>query len=228
LKPRIQISKSKLMNYFKIIKNTLLGFGILLIGIYGMGGCGDIEGELESLIISPSSALVGIDRSETFRVIGKDGSGFMVEVKPTWNVTGGIGTIKANESDTSYATFKASSNTGEGYVIASYEQKSAKASVTVTDNGWLEGIVENSVYGRVQGIRVELKDASLFDFSDSDGRYSISNIPPGTYEARTRETDIYQVASQEVTIDRAEIEYWHIFLLTQPGVTPVPTTTFPF
>jgi hypothetical protein len=218
--------KIQTMNYYKIIKYTLLGFGILLIGIYGMGGCGDIEGELESLTISPSDALVGISRSETFRVIGRDSLGFMVEVAPTWGVTGGIGTISPHSADSSYATFKASSNTGEGYVVASYEQKSVRASVTVTENGWLEGRIQSN-FGYVPGIRVELKDASLFDFSDSNGRYSISNIPPGTYEARTVETDVYQVASKEVTIDRGEVEIWDIFLETQPGIPDVPTTTLP-
>ena len=220
--PKVRISNSEIR-----ILSILLGFGILLIGIYGMGGCGDIEGELESLIISPSNALVGISRSKTFRAIGEDSLGYMVEVNPTWSVTGGIGDISPSSYDSSYATFTAGSTTGEGYVKASYGGKSASASVKVTDNGWLEGRIQSN-FGNVQGISVSLKEVpSLLDVSDADGKYSIANIPPGTYEARTEETEIYQAASKEVTIDRGEIENWDIFLETQPGIPDVPTTTLP-
>ncbi|MEE8637859.1 MAG: carboxypeptidase-like regulatory domain-containing protein [Candidatus Margulisiibacteriota bacterium] len=190
--------------------------------VISLSGCGDVDSELANLTISPSSATIGINQSQLFTVIGKDGFGLIVEVDPTWSLTGGIGDIRSS------GLFTAGSTSGEGTVVASYGEKSESASVTVTENGWLEGRVQNSVYGYVPGIRVELIDTSLFDFSDSDGRYSISNIPPGTYEARTRETQIYQVASLEVTIDRGETETWDIFLETLPGVTPVPTTTNPF
>lgn len=186
-----------------------------------LSGCGDIDSELASLTISPSSATIGINQSQLFTVIGKDSYGLVVQVDPTWSVTGGIGNIASS------GLFAADSTSGEGTVVASYGEKSASASVAVTENGWLEGRIENSVYGHAPGIRVELKDTSLFDFSESDGRYSISNIPPGTYEARTRETQIYQVASKEVTIDGGETEIWDIFLDTQPGFSPFPTTTLP-
>jgi len=185
-------------------------------------GCGDLETVLSSLTVSPSSRTVGINQGEVFTAIGRDTLGMIVDISPTWEVRGGIGEISST------GLFTAGASSGEGYIVATYGDYTASAEVAVTNRGWLEGIVQSSLAGIEEGIKVYLNEnTSLLDYSDSEGRYSISDIPAGTYEARTQATVLYQMASQEVTIQEGRVTTWDIILVTQPGVPVTPTTTFP-
>ncbi|MFA6548496.1 MAG: hypothetical protein WCT39_01000, partial [Candidatus Margulisiibacteriota bacterium] len=79
-------------------------------------------------------------------------------------------------------------------------------------------------------IKVYLKDhaSTLSTWSETGGIYSIANIPPGTYEARTDATAVYQVSSKEVTIASGETFPWDFVLQLQPGVSTTGTTLPPF
>lgn len=180
-------------------------------------GCGDIDAELASLTISPSSDTIGINQSQLFTVSGKDSLGFIVEVTPAWSVTGGIGAI------TSTGLFTAGSSTGVGSVVASYGGKSASASVTVTDKGWIGGRVIDSKGLLVPSLKVYLSGTSLLDFTDSNGDYSISNVSAGTYEVWTTETDVYRAASKEATVGSGEtvtVNFTILYFTDPPDLTP--------
>ncbi|MBU1026499.1 MAG: carboxypeptidase-like regulatory domain-containing protein [Candidatus Margulisbacteria bacterium] len=159
-----------------------------------ISGCGDVTGDLASLSISPVKVTVGVNKSQVFTVVGHDGVGMIIEVSPTWSVTGGIGTISSD------GLFSAGSAAGSGTVVASYESMSATASVTITDKGWIIGRVLDSKGTIVPSMKVYLKNTALLDFTDSSGYYSISNVPPGSYEAWTMQTEVYRPASQEVEV----------------------------
>ena len=75
-------------------------------------GCGDLDTELSSLTISPPSTTIGVDQSQVFTVIAKDSLGLIVDIDPTWSVTGGIGSIGTT------GLFTASSSAGNGTVLA--------------------------------------------------------------------------------------------------------------
>lgn len=203
------------------IKSSILFFLVIVSWflVISVNGCGDIETEITSLSISPSSVTVGINKSQTFSAYGEDSVGAITKVDPTWKIIGAIGSINSS------GLFIAGGASGEGYVVASYEGKSAQASVAVTENGWLTGRIQSDL-GYAAGIKVYLaENVSLLDFSDSSGRYTIPDIPPGTYEARTMETDLYKIASTEITINKGEPETWNVFLESKIG--PIPTTTLP-
>ena len=208
-----------LWHLFKVIVPSFVIFNLSFVIV--LSGCGDLDTELSSMTVSPSSATVGINQSQVFSVIAKDSAGFIIDVDPTWGVTGSIGSIGST------GLFTAGNSSGEGTVVATYGEESASATVSVTENGWLEGRIQHSSFGFQPSIKVYLEgySSTLNDFSDGDGRYSISNIPAGTYEARTEATTLFQASSMEVTIDKGEITTWDIILSTQPGVPVVPTTT---
>jgi hypothetical protein len=184
--------------------------------------CGDIEDGVVTITISPTNATVGVNHTQLFTATVKNSVGQIISADPTWTSSGNIGNIS------SAGFFTAGSSTGEGTVAASYESDSASTAVTVTDNGWLTGRIEGILTSNfVPGIRVYLDGTSFSDFSDAEGRYVISDIPAGTYEALTQATTTYKASSTEVTIGSGETVTWDIILETQPGVDPVPTTTLP-
>jgi hypothetical protein len=187
------------------------------------GGCGDITGELASITVNPSSATVGVNQPRGFTAIGKDGAGFIVQVNPTWSVEGSIGSISST------GQFIAGSTEGSGYVVATSGSLSGKASVTVTAKGWLEGILSGS-YGAIEGIQVALQgyETTLSANADSHGNYSIAGIPAGTYVAYTRENDLYQSSSKEVTISSGETSSWSPTLVPQAWITTTTSITLPF
>lgn len=202
-------------------KLILLSFSFFVL----LSGCGDIEGDIATLTISPPSATIGINQSQVFTAIAKDSYGIIVSSSPTWSTTGGIGAISTT------GLFVAGDSTGSGYVVATLDNKTTTATVTIADTGWLTGRVQSALsnLGYIANIKVYLdEDPTLFDRSDSDGRYEISGIPAGTYEALTEATVTFQSASREVTITRGQTTTWDIFVEVQPGVNPVPTTTLPF
>lgn len=184
-------------------------------------GCGDLDTGITSLTISPSSVTVGVNQTRLFSVVAKDSLGFIVSATPAWSSDSNIGSIGST------GLFTAGGSSGEGTVNASYSGMTASAVVTVTESGWLEGRIQSS-FGYSSSIKVYLaEDPTLLDFSDSDGRYSISNIPTGTYEAKTEATTIFRAASEEVVIENGQTTTWNILLQNQPGVPDIPTTTLP-
>lgn len=207
-----------------LLHKTLKISTLFIILFFCFIGCGDITGDIASLTISPPSATVGINQSQVFTATAKDSYGLIVNSSPIWSTTGGVGVI------TSSGLFVAGDSAGNGYVVARYEGKTATATVTIADSGWLTGRVQSSLsnLGYIENIRVYLnEDPTLFDLSDGNGRYEISGIPAGTYQALTQATTNFQSASQEVTITRGGTTTWDILVEAQPGVNPVPTTTIP-
>jgi hypothetical protein len=185
------------------------------------GGCGDITGPLASLTISPSNVTIGINKIQLFSADGKDSLGKIVSTTVTWSVEGNIGTIAAS------GLFTAGRVETTGNIVATAGSISSKTAVTITTRGWLEGRVSAPLEGNLQGVKVYLKENSLNNFSNSLGKYSIANIPAGTYEARTLETALYLATSTEVTIGSGETFVWNPSLTLKPGIPTIPTTTIP-
>jgi len=189
--------------------------------------CGEFPSELASIIVSPSSSTIGVNKTAQFSALGKDSGGNIVtDFTPTWKVEGNVGSIYSSSG--CYAVFQAGWVEGSGYVIASYGSVEGKARVTVTTKGWLKGTVKDANGAKVSGIAVYLSEdpTRLRNTTDTNGQYLISNIPPGTYEARIDDvTGYYQAASTEVTIGSGETVDWSPILQIQPGIPTVPTTT---
>jgi hypothetical protein len=83
--------------------------------------------------------------------------------------------------------------------------------------------------GAAGNVKVYLSEApTLWDRTDSIGKYSIDNVPPGSYWILTEPTSTYQAGSQEVTVARGQtVTGKNFFLPLQPGIPTVPTTTLP-
>lgn len=212
----------------KLVYRLLLGIFCLGVGIFAIAliGCGEMEGGLASITVSPSSITIGVNNSQQFQALGKNSTGNIVtDFTPTWSVEGNIGSITSTNG--LYATLRAGWQEGTGYVVATYGSVEGRAKVTVTTKGWLQGTIRDVNGQNVSGRWVYLKGTTLGNTSNSDGKYLISNIPPGTYEARIDATSYYQEASQEVTIGSGETKSWDPVLQLQPGIPTVPTTTIP-
>lgn len=171
-----------------------LSFLIFLVG------CGDVNSGVSTLTVSPPSLTIGVAQSQAFTVVAKDGTGKIVSSTPTWSLSGSIGTINSSSG-----LFIAGGTAGQGSVTATYSGKTATSIVSVTDLGWVAGRVVDNTGSRVQSIKVYLQEnTSLLDFTDSDGDYSISDVPAGTYMAWTLATDAYRASSNEVTVASGE------------------------
>jgi hypothetical protein len=214
LKPQIKI--------WGIIPHNLLWGILIFVFCILLTGCGEIKEEVKSLTISPSNATVGINQSQLFTVIGKDDLGAIIQVTPTWGTVGGIGTINTN------GLFTAGSTTAEGHINASYGGITASAELTVTDKGWFQGRVFDSKGILVPNLKVYLKGTGLFDFTDSNANYSISNVPAGTYEVWTLETSVYRASSKEAMVETGEtvtVNFTILYFTDPPDLTP-PDLTF--
>jgi hypothetical protein len=222
-KSKIQSPKTDFGDWDLVIGYCLVIVSWLLV--ISPTSCGEFPSELASIIVSPSSSTIGVNKTAQFSALGKDSGGNIVtNFTPTWSVEGGIGSIYSSSG--SYAVFQAGWVEGSGYVVASYGSVEGRAKVTVTAKGWLTGVIRTPELGYARGIIVELKEnPSLMDDTDEKGEYLISNIPPGTYEARTRENELYLSASSEVTIGSGETVTWTTTLTYKPGIPTVPTTT---
>jgi len=203
----------------------------LVIGVWSLvifaGGCGDITNEVSSIEVSPLTATVGVNHTQTFSAIGRDSVGKIVSISLTWSTEGNIGTISSSGM---YSMLTAGSQEGTGKVVATYGALSGKANVTITAKGWLTGTVTDpTTLGNVQGIQVYLTEIpSLLDITNSVGKYLIEDIPAGTYEVQTKETALYLSASSEVMVGSGETVTVNLTLTTRPGSPTVPTMTLPF
>lgn len=202
--------------------NLVIVSWLLVVLVAGCGGDLEESAGVASLSVSPTSVTVGINQTELFRATAKNSLGNIVSINPSWSVSGGIGSISST------GLFTAGAISGEGTVVARYGSLSATAQVTITNLGWLEGRLQSVAFEGVSGIKVYLDEIpSLNDFSDSDGRFSIANIPAGTYLALTQATEVFKAASQEVVIVEGQTTVWeNIFLELQPGVPTTTSTTF--
>jgi hypothetical protein len=217
------ISKSKYSNP-KIVY-WLLGIGIcLVIGVWSLvillGGCGDIASEISSLSISPSTAKVGVNQILLFSAIAKNSAGMIVQVSPAWSFQGNIGSISPS------GLFTAGTVDATGKVSATVNLMTAEAAVTVTAKGWVEGRVKDEIEKYVAGIKVYLLGTSLQDITDTDGLYSISDVPAGAYQVWTDDPrGIYKPSSVEATVGSGETVRKNIviYYYTRPPDTTPPT-----
>jgi len=197
-------------------------WSFLALALVFLSSCGDIA-EVTSIEVSPSSATVGINKAYAFTAVGRNSAGFLVSIIPTWSTDAAIGSI------TSTGLFTASSVSSEGKVTATSGAISGTASVTITTNGWLTGNVTDTNGSLVVGTMVYLKENSTLynGQTNNSGDYLISNIPPGTYEARIDANGRTQssAVSAEVTIHEGATETQD-FIVTVPTTTSTTTTLF--
>jgi len=189
---------------YKIIIHSLvishLSFVILL------SGCGEMS-NLAAISVSPSSATVGISKSQRFYATAYDQNNKVYPVAFSWSVSGDIGTIDAS------GLFYAGALESSGSVIATAQGISGRASVNVTTKGSISGTIKNVDGAAVSGINVYLAAApAQAAVSDSQGRYSIGNIPVGAWEVDTSGTAMYLMASQEAIVATAENTSVNIFI----------------
>jgi hypothetical protein len=203
-------------------KSFLVIAAFLTYAAFSVGGCGDIETQLSSIDISPANATIGVNQPQQFSAAGKDSSGKYIQVTPTWNITGNIGPITSN------GLFTAGSTPGSGVVTATSGSVTGETNLTVTENGWIEGRVQDEIGQRVQGIKIYLRTTSLFEFTASDGTYTISQVPAGIYSViATDPRGIYKDASLEaVSVASGETVLaadFVIYYFTRPPDTTPPT-----
>jgi Carboxypeptidase regulatory-like domain len=203
-----------------LIKFRLLIVFCLLLGVC-LPGCGDLT-NVGEILVSPANVTVGINQTQAFTALGRSAAGFLVSTTPTtWSVQGNIGTIK-----TATGLFTAGSVEGTGTVIATSNDLTGSAAVTITIKGWLTGNVTDTNGGLVVGIRVYLKELPLLGSeTDSKGNYLISGIPAGTYEADIDARNLTAAGSAEVTIFQGQTQNQDFQLYTPP--TETTTTTLP-
>ena len=169
---------------------------------------------LTKIITTPSPATVGINKSLHFTATGYDASNKIVPAVFSWSVSGGIGTIDAS------GTFYAGSSESSGSVIASAQGVAGSASVSTTTKGSITGILSNGDGGVASGILVYLPAAStISSISDSRGRYTLSNVVPGTWEVDTGATATYVLTSIEAVVVTAESTTGNILLIGRFVVT---------
>jgi len=162
---------------------------------------------LASISVSPSSATVGILKSQRFYATAYDQNNKVYPATFSWSVTGGIGTIDAS------GIFYAGAAELSGSVIAAAQGVSGAASVNVTTKGSISGTIKNVDGAAVSGINVYLAAApAQAGSSDTQGRYSIGNIPVGAWEVDTSGTAMYLMASQEAIVATAENTSVNMFI----------------
>jgi len=205
---------------------TLLGC-FLLAGIFlivAQQGCGDLSGEVVSLTVVPSTKTIGINQSQVFQAYGVDVSGNSVTPSVTWSLEGNIGSVSSN------GLFIANGTANSGKIVATTATAvAARASVVVTYEGWIAGNVKDELGKTVPGIKLYIPGTSSQAFSDSNGDYSISQVPQGTYEVwATDPRTIYYDASLEAVVSSGEtvrVDFTMIYY-TKPTDIPTPTIIF--
>ena len=201
-----------------LIKFRLLIIFCLLLGVC-LPGCGDLT-NIGSLLVSPATVTVGINQSQAFTALGRNSEGLLVNTSPVaWSVVGNIGKIKPVTG-----LFTAGSVEGTGFVTATSNGLAGSAEVTITLLGWLTGNVTDTNGGLVIGIRVYLKEnPALGSETNSNGNYTISGIPAGTYEADIDARNLTEAGSYEVTIFQGQTTTQN-FILSTPSTTVTTTT----
>lgn len=160
------------------MKKSLLLIFVLLLGVWGWYGCGDLPEEeeagktLSSISVSPASATLEVGGTQAFTVSAHYSNGTISLPTASWSVSGGIGTITSSGSS---ATFTATAE-GSGTVEASYDGKSDTASVTVSAAIGPGGLVTIEVSPASVSLRVG--DSETFTASGTDSSGEAVDISP--------------------------------------------------
>lgn len=168
--------------------------GILLF-IF-VAGCSEPNGSVKNIVITPSTGSVGINKVQQYYATVFNYSNQVVVKTVTWSVTGGIGTID------SAGKFTAGSSVGSGTITAQADTASTTINVNVTDKGKISGTLYDTDGAKAASVYIYLNDLPAFaTTSDINGSYSISDIPIGTHEIKTRENILHLSGSKTVSIE---------------------------
>ncbi|MFA6169999.1 MAG: carboxypeptidase-like regulatory domain-containing protein [Candidatus Margulisiibacteriota bacterium] len=195
---------------------------VVCLLFFTLSGCGDMEGTVTSITINPPTITVGINQTQYFSAVAKDNNGQIISVTPTWSVTGGIGSISSG------GILTATTTDCSGTVVATVNSVSGSSLVTITSKGWVEGRVTDELGIRVNGMKISIKSLALVAFTDSNGDYSIANVPQGHYEIWSDESStLYHPASVEATVNMGERSKFHNFTLIYFSKPPDTTSPDP-
>lgn len=188
---------------------------ILLIAIITLSGCGEQPVTVSKIVVTPSPVSVGINKNLQFTATAYSSNNRIVPTAFSWSVSGGIGTIAPT------GLFSAGALELSGSVIASAQGVSGSASVSTTTKGSISGIIKNSQGTAIKGITVYLNGLTgNSSISDSNGRYTLSSVPPGSWEVDTADTPTYVLTSINVSVTTAEASIGDIKLLDRFSVSP--------
>lgn len=168
--------------------------GLLLFVL--IAGCSEPPGAVKNIVITPSSGSVGVNKIQQYYATVFNFSNQVIVKPVTWSVTGGIGTIDST------GKFTAGSSVGSGTITAQADSSSTTINVNVTDKGMISGTLYDTDGAKAASVYIYLNDLPAFaTTSDINGAYSISDIPIGTHEVKTRENILHLSASQVITIE---------------------------
>lgn len=179
----------------------------LLISIIALSGCGEEPLTISKIIVTPSPATVGINKSLSFAATAYTQNNRIVSATFSWSVSSGIGTIDST------GKFYAGGSELSGSVTATTQGISGSAAVSTTTKGSVSGTIRNSQGGVVSGIKVYLAASpTVSTLSDSTGKYTLGNVSSGTWEVLTQENATYLLTSIEVFVATAEASSGDIIL----------------
>jgi hypothetical protein len=98
-------------------------------GIAGLASVTVTNGPLATITVSPSASSMAINNTQQFTAVGRDASGNVVAISPTWSIVAGGGTISAT---TGLFTAGTTTGTFSGTVRATSGSLFGSATVTVT------------------------------------------------------------------------------------------------
>lgn len=168
--------------------------GLLLL--FMIAGCSEPPDAVKSIVITPSSGSVGVNKTQQYYATVFNFSNQVVVKTVTWSVTGGIGTIDST------GKFTAGSSLASGTIVAQADSASTTINVNITDKGKISGTLFDTDGAKAAGVNVYLSDLPAFaGNSDINGAYSISDIPVGTHEVKTQENILHLSATKVITIE---------------------------
>lgn len=187
-------------------------FLILLFGLL-ITGCGG-NATVSSITVSPSSASVGMNKTQQFTATAYDPNGKAILASFTWSVTGSGGTISSG------GLFTAGGSLASCTVVAASGSITGSSTVNIVNTGNISGRVKKSSGNGVSGISVYLTSTpSLSASTDSSGDYTISGVVPATYEVRTRENVLYISSTAEAVVATGETTTADITLSDRFSIT---------
>jgi len=199
----------------------------LIFSVIALSGCGEQTLTIFKIIVTPSPAMVGINKSLKFTATAYSQNNRIVPATFSWSVSSGLGTIDSS------GKFYAGGSESSGSVTATAQGISGSATVSTTAKGSVSGTIRNSQGGVVSGIKVYLvASPTISNISDSTGKYTLNNITTGTQEVGTGENSTYLSTSIEVLVVTAEAANGDIFLIDRLSIlsesfqgTPITSVT---